>query len=103
MKLEDQRVIMRAIRPQLISMARNEAQGRQMRGEGLGDIWKKIKKILGPIAKEVGPTVLKEFILPMALKKLGVSGEGRRKYRTPLRRIGRPNKCAGRPKGRKKK
>jgi hypothetical protein len=49
-----------------------------MRGEGLKSILKSIGKVLGPIAKEIGPTVLKEFLVPltskMLKKKLGLEG-----------------------------
>ena len=45
-----------------------------MRGEGFMDILKSIGGVLGPIAKEVGPTVLKEFILPFVKKKIAGKG-----------------------------
>ena len=46
----------------------------QMRGEGFMDILKSIGGVLGPIAKEIGPTVLKEFILPFIKKKMDGKG-----------------------------
>ena len=33
-----------------------------MRGDGFMDILKSIGRVLGPVAKAIGPTVLKEFI-----------------------------------------
>ena len=45
-----------------------------MKGEGFSDILKSIGRVLGPIAKEIGPTVLKEFVLPFLKKK--ISGNG---------------------------
>ena len=45
-----------------------------MRGEGFMDILKSIGGVLGPIAKEIGPTVLKDFILPFVKKK--IEGKG---------------------------
>jgi hypothetical protein len=38
-------------------------------GDGIKDILKKVGAFLGPIAKEVGPKILKEFIIPLLLKK----------------------------------
>lgn len=52
----------------------------EMRGEGIKDIMKKIGDVLGPIAKELGPKVLKEIIVPLlmnyAKEKAGLSGKG---------------------------
>jgi hypothetical protein len=41
----------------------------QQKGDGITDILKKIGDFLGPLAKDVGPKVLKEFIIPLLLKK----------------------------------
>jgi len=41
----------------------------QQSGDGIQDILKKVGAFLGPIAKEVGPKILKEFIIPLLLKK----------------------------------
>jgi hypothetical protein len=46
----------------------------QMKGDGLFDIIKKIGKTLGHIGKEIGPTVLKEIVAPLVLKKYGGKG-----------------------------
>ena len=56
----------------------------QQHGDGVKDILKKVGAFLGPIAKDVGPKVLKEFIIPLLLKKakehygvgLGLAGNG---------------------------
>jgi hypothetical protein len=45
-----------------------------MRGEGITEILKSIGDVLGPIAKELGPTVMKEFIIPFIKKK--IEGKG---------------------------
>ena len=50
----------------------------RMRGEGIGDILRKVKNFLGPIAKEVGPVVLKEWLLPYLKTKMSSSGNGLR-------------------------
>jgi hypothetical protein len=41
----------------------------EQHGDGIKDILKKVGDFLGPIAKDVGPKVLKEFIIPLLLKK----------------------------------
>ena len=41
----------------------------EQHGDGIKTIVKKVAKFLGPIAKSVGPKVLKEFILPLLMKK----------------------------------
>jgi hypothetical protein len=38
-------------------------------GEGVKEILKKIKGVLGPLLKEYGPKVLKEIIMPLLMKK----------------------------------
>lgn len=52
---------------------------KHMKGEGIMDILKSAWQFLGPIAKEVGPTLLKEIALPFLQKKL--NGEGKRRKR----------------------
>jgi len=37
---------------------------------------KKVQNFLGPIAREVGPVVLKEFLLPYLKKKFNSGGNG---------------------------
>jgi hypothetical protein len=41
----------------------------EQHGDGIKDILKKVGAFLGPIAKDVGPKILKEFIIPLLLKK----------------------------------
>jgi len=41
-----------------------------MQGKGLKEILKSIGTVLGPIAKELGPIVIKELIIPFIKKKL---------------------------------
>lgn len=47
-----------------------------MKGEGIMDILKKIGEVLGPIAKELGPVVLKEIIVPFLKNKMSGNGLG---------------------------
>tara|TARA_R110000772_G_scaffold53495_1_gene122401 strand:+ start:10929 stop:11138 length:210 start_codon:yes stop_codon:yes gene_type:complete len=45
-----------------------------MRGDGFMDILKKVGQSLGAVGKVLGPTVLKEIVAPLVLKKYGGSG-----------------------------
>lgn len=45
-----------------------------MKGTGLMDIVRSVGSFLSPIVQQVGPTVLKNFILPFISKQLGGSG-----------------------------
>ena len=78
------------IAPVNVTKARAKYHSGKMKGEGIKDIWKKIKNTLGPLAAQLGPVVLKEIIIPMAKKKLAgqgsgnglkLAGQGRRKVR----------------------
>lgn len=48
----------------------------EQRGEGIMDILKSVGKFLGPVAKELGPVVLKEILMPLVKKKVGLDGKG---------------------------
>lgn len=45
-----------------------------MQGDGLFSILKKVGRSLGHVGKEIGPTVLKEIVAPLIVKKY--SGKG---------------------------
>jgi len=90
--LAEQRRLMRALPRHRIELARQHCRACEMKGEGVIDILKSVGKILGPVIKEVGPTVLKEFVLPFVKRKveqriaqgpggkgLKLAGQGRRK------------------------
>ena len=47
-----------------------------MKGSGMTDILKSVIKVLGPVAKEVGPTILKEIVIPFAINKIKEKFEG---------------------------
>ena len=53
---------------------KNNAISMSMSGHGITDIVKKVSDFLGPIVKTVGPTVLKEFIVPYIQKKMAGNG-----------------------------
>ncbi len=63
--------------------------GCQQSGGGIKSAMSKARRALGPIAAEIGPIAFKKFILPMMLKKAGLSGTGK-KRRSVVRRGGRP-------------
>jgi len=44
----------------------------QMSGGSLKSILKTVGKVLGPLAKELGPTVLKEFVIPILKQQIGL-------------------------------
>jgi hypothetical protein len=72
-----------------------------MKGEGIKSILAKVKKALGPIAKEIGPVVLKELIIPFLKKKAGLSGKaGKGSCGGTLKLAGQGNRKRGRPRKR---
>ena len=68
----------------------------QQSGDGIQDILKKVGAFLGPIAREVGPKILKEFIIPLLLKeakqKYGIDPSGSGKPGGALRLAGQGKK-----------
>jgi len=46
--------------------------GKGMSGTGFMDFIKKVGNFLAPVVKAVGPTILKEVLLPLAKSKLGL-------------------------------
>jgi len=69
-----QRSLYRALPASRKLAVKKHCQQCQMRGEGFMDILKSVGKALGSVGKELGPTVIKEIIAPMVLKKYGGSG-----------------------------
>jgi hypothetical protein len=95
LNLTEQRTLMRAIPASRRGLIRQHCCNEQMKGKGVKSILKSVVKVLGPVAKELGPTVLKQLVLPMIKKKMGMginvaggslrlAGQGRK------RRVGRP-------------
>ena len=72
LSLAEQRKLLKALPASRVSAVRKSCRSKEMRGAGIKSVAIKARKALGPIAKEIGPTVLKEFILPMILKKAGI-------------------------------
>ena len=69
-----QKALLNALPNHRKNAVKSHCQSCQMRGEGFMDILKSIGSVLGPIAKEIGPTVLKELILPFVKKKMTGNG-----------------------------
>ena len=72
--LPQQRALLRALPMSRKNACKRHCQDCQMKGQGFMDIMKSIGKVLGPIAKEIGPTVLKEFVVPFIKKKIDGKG-----------------------------
>lgn len=76
--LKEQRKIVRMIPAVAKSMLKKHCKACEMGGSGLLDVLKSAGKFLvktiGPIAREIGPVVLKELVLP--LLKAKISGKG---------------------------
>ena len=74
--LAEQRAMVRAI-PKSVKMAmKRECEKCQMKGMGLKDIFKKIRSVFEPVVKAIGPTVLRELVVPFVKKKVGL-GKGK--------------------------
>ena len=72
-----QRTLLSSITPSHKRAVKKYCRCCQQSGDGLAEILKKVGKFLGPIAKDIGPKMLKEFIIPLLLKKANEKyGEG---------------------------
>lgn len=74
-----QRKLLKALPAHRVSSVRKVCKeckfsGRNLTGSGIKDVMAKARKALGPLAQEIGPTVLKEFVMPMIMKKISGSG-----------------------------
>jgi hypothetical protein len=56
---------------------KNHCKSCSMKGEGISQILKSVGAFIGPLVKEVGPVVLKEFVLPFITKKIKKKMEGK--------------------------
>jgi len=64
-----QRSLYRALPPTRKMLVKKTCKECEMRGDGIMDIIRKVGRSLGHIGKEIGPTVLKEIIAPILVKK----------------------------------
>jgi hypothetical protein len=79
----------------------------EMNGSGIKEVLAKIKEVLGSVATELGPKVLKEIIVPLMLKyakeKTGMTGKGLSLAGGSLKLAGGSLKLAGSGKKKMKK
>ena len=69
-----QRALIKSLPTSSITSVKKHCKDCEMKGQGIGDILRSIKNFLGPIFKEVGPTVLKELVVPFIKKKMDGKG-----------------------------
>ena len=69
LSLPEQRLLLKSLPAHRHSVIEKECRACSQKGEGVKKIMKKIGDFLGPIAKEVGPVVLRELVLPFLLIK----------------------------------
>ena len=72
--MKQQRDMVKALPAHRLSDVKKHCNHCSMKGDGIMDIIKSVGRVLGPIAKEIGPTILKELVMPFIKKK--VSGKG---------------------------
>lgn len=70
LNLSEQRKLYGALPASRKNMVKKHCRACAMRGEGLGKILKSTGKVLGPVAKEIGPTVMKEIVVPLLREKM---------------------------------
>ena len=70
-KIEQKRILNSLSAPNK-ARVKAHVRSKQMSGEGIMDILKSVKSVLGPVASALGPEVLKKFIVPMLKKQLGL-------------------------------
>ena len=68
----EQKKIIKALSGPHKARVKAHVRSKQMAGSGIMDILKSVKSILGPVASALGPTVLKQFIVPMLKKHMGL-------------------------------
>lgn len=87
-----QRKLLKALPAHRVAMVRKACNCKEQGGTGVKSAMTKARKALGPIAAEIGPVVMKEFIMPMIMKKLKGEGKsalkkhGKRSSRCPAKR-----------------
>ena len=68
----EQMKILKALSTPRKKQLKQHARKMQMQGAGFMDIVKSIGSFLGPVAKTVGPEVLKQFVFPWLKKQAGL-------------------------------
>ena len=70
---KEQKTILKGIPAAQKKAVREHVRNLHQSGSGVMDILKSVSNFLGPIISQVGPTVLKEFIIPF-IKKMSGNG-----------------------------
>ena len=70
---KEQKAILKGIPAAQKKAVREHVRNLHQSGSGVMDILKSVSNFLGPIISQVGPTVLKEFIIPF-IKKMSGNG-----------------------------
>ena len=70
---KEQKAILKSIPTAQKKAVREHVRKLHQSGSGVMDILKSVSNFLGPIISQVGPTVLKEFIIPF-IKKMSGNG-----------------------------
>jgi hypothetical protein len=77
---KEQKAILKGIPAAQKKAVREHVRNLHQSGSGVMDILKSVSNFLGPIISQVGPTVLKQFIIPFIKKMSGngteLSGQG---------------------------
>lgn len=81
---QNQLAVLHGLPPMTKKKVKKLCRDCEQQGDGIKDILAKVGAFLSPLVKEVGPTVLKEFIIPFLIKKgkekyglgLGLAGRG---------------------------
>ena len=71
---KEQKAILKGIPAAQKKAVREHVRKLHQSGSGVMDILKSVSNFLGPIISQVGPTVLKEFIIPFIKKQMSGNG-----------------------------
>ena len=71
---KEQKAILKGIPAAQKNAVREHVRNLHQSGSGVMDILKSVSNFLGPIISQVGPTVLKEFIIPFIKKQMSGNG-----------------------------
>lgn len=76
--IREQRKLMKALPASRMAVVRSTCHTCKMRGEGIKEASAKVKKVLGSLAKEFGPLILRELVLPLLKQQIAkrIGGTG---------------------------
>jgi len=88
LSIAEQRNLIRQLPPSRLQAVKRSCVADEQKGEGIKTIATNAGKALGHLGRELGPTVLKELIIPMLKKKIAGSGKKRMRAGRGLRLAG---------------